>query len=1666
MNNAATQRSSVLRLTSWELILIQLILFVVLVLVLEKPTGSISGRIAVELPQLHLMSFDFQKNKAYVLATSTKEGENNERGVWVNSDGTFKINRLPVGEYSLRVKAPGFSSGNQYGLYVEDGQDTKLKETMVLNLEHPSLNLAAQSRVFTGQEQPRFWINASGANRVQVKIYQRNMLPQLMHSPDGKGTLEVSTDLSIYKPYGEQQDNLKKIIGNARSLAAWDRKLTPDRQDWSHEEFRLDKPLPKGDYLVTGEAYSISGEKDWNVFWFSVSDLGLIVKQDLNQAVVRAINLQTLKPMAGVKISLFDRNRGTYYALPKEHSVTGSDGLLNISYTVPASSTNLLIAGTKGDDHAWGGLSSAYTSGDSPYRTYFYTERPVYRLGQTVYFKAICRKNTEDGLKNPGEGLPVTVSIEDPDGQKVWQSNTKTTKFGSFDGFYALPEEAKIGGYSVQMTYKNGHIDYASFEVAQYRKPEYKVTVLPLKSRYIAGQKVKARIRAEYFFGAPVANAQIKYTVYQTPNWNLRWKLQDRPEYYSYFDDWEDSDTYYWSGDSYLLEGKAVTDDSGECIVEFDTAAPPPFSDITDYDGYRDKVLRIDVEATDISRLTVSGAGSVELTSGSFALFCQPDQYVAKAGETLSASVNTLTYEGQPQPNIYCEVMLVRNFWRNSEAKQEIVEQTYVTTDKEGKACAKFKTKKSLPSYDYSIIARARDNQGRSLADSSSIWIASENYPYTGSDTKPQVVNIKLDKLVYKPGEKAKAVITAPVKGTEGLQALVSVEGLKLYSYKLIDLKSPAQLIELPVIDEYTPNAYVSVVFVGPKHQYYTASQILRVSPQTRFLKLAVDTDKSRYKPGEQATYTIKASYDDGKPAADCELSLGIVDEAVYSIRPEYTRDIRKFFYNERPNQVTTICSFPEEYSGGPSKLEPRIRKDFRDTAAWIPHLVTDANGLAHAQIKMPDNLTTWRATVRGIDLRSYVGSAINKVVATQDIIVRLALPRFFTCGDEGLITAIVHNYSNEKQNIQVNLTPSGQFSLNSKTSTTLFVEPDRAQRFSWPVKITSPGEATVAIQAIGQTEGDAMEIKLPILPLGTPVTQIATAYTKDDSATIDIPCALPANAVPGSAKLSLTLSSSSLGPVLASFDKLIDYPYGCTEQTMSRITPSAIAMRLKKALDLPVSAKLDKKFRDIYDQGMRKLDSYQHSNGGWGWWQNDESSPYMTALVLDGYKLLRQCELPIEETRLKRGLDYLADALSRGTKILQKQNLIKKDESYGDTLVDLCAAASAMAEHGRALPADFEQWVFVNRKDIPTEGLAYLTLACTNTGKKSTALPYINELLSRANDNKQNSPRLISWDAATSNDNNKSWMRSYRFTDTETAALCLRALLAASPDKGEEIQAVKAWLLLQQDQNGWGNTKTTAQVIRAFTDDTTCIKLERDPDYLITGNEAESVFSPLSFNKENMLSAYKKVDLSPAAINNKTNIRLKKTGAGTLYYTATLSYYLKMEPGQAAPVPNRPNGLTMERQFFRLLPKGDPAKGNLRFVPTLIPDGKIKCGETVLMRLKINSPTRVPYVLLQGSLPSGAEVIENSPQADNTEETEANSVVVDSGACWWSRQDTFDDHVAMFIRDLPSGKSETHTLLRMELPGVVMANPARLQGMYTNAVEGLSSCQKLEIKE
>jgi uncharacterized protein YfaS (alpha-2-macroglobulin family) len=245
-----------------------------------------------------------------------------------------------------------------------------------------------------------------------------------------------------------------------------------------------------------------------------------------------------------------------------------------------------------------------------------------------------------------------------------------------------------------------------------------------------------------------------------------------------------------------------------------------------------------------------------------------------------------------------------------------------------------------------------------------------------------------------------------------------------------------------------------------------------------------------------------------GQPVL-AEVSLGVMSEAIYSLS-ELTRSMFDVFLTDA-NLVRTFDSMAlmrelyiagrgggggDGFGGGPRSLFP-------DTAAWFPVLFTDANGEVQVTIPLPDSLTSWRITARAVTVDTRVGEDYINILTQKPIIVRPILPRNLTSGDLVDLTAMVHNYSDQEQELSVTIEDlSGLLEFAEPLEQVITLTPGQVSPVGWSAAVLQPGEAQVVVGAepvVGDSDGDSVLLTVPIQPLAIPqVTSQSGAFTSE----------------------------------------------------------------------------------------------------------------------------------------------------------------------------------------------------------------------------------------------------------------------------------------------------------------------------------------------------------------------------------------------------------------------------------------------------------------------------------------------------------------------------------------------------------------------------------------
>ncbi len=534
--------------------------------------------------------------------------------------------------------------------------------------------------------------------------------------------------------------------------------------------------------------------------------------------------------------------------------------------------------------------------------SYVYTDRPVYRPEQKVYFKGIVRRLGEGGYETPA-ARAASVKITDQNNNEIFNKELPLSSRGTFSGEVDLSAGASLGYYSIVASFDDAQTR-GSFEVAEYKKPEFKVKVTTPKNFVPVGEKTKFTIEAKYFFGAPVTSGDVKYYIYRSRYYH--WWFRD--EYDDGIggseDEEDDEEGYHGYGNDMVKEGEGRLDAQGRLEVTFDV---PPLDENQPYDF----TYRLEAQVTDPSRREEEGKASFIGTRGNVVVFAHPERYVYYQNDSARIKIKTADYEGRPVSSKVGLNFVEVKYEKVEKREGDYTDVTYkpvyrdlssaeVTTNSQGEA-----------TYDYRIpitgsirIKTSVDDKGKRIpSDAGYIYAADRNNRW--ADWAYQdYSSIKLipDKKSYQPGETAHVLAMLPA---DKAHLLVTTEMSSVMSHWRVDAASRAVMIDVKIEERFVPNVYLSVAYVKDG-EMFESNKSINVPARSKFLNLEIIPDKKEYKPRDPASYTIVARNADGTPAAGVELSLGVVDEAIYSVRPDTTGDIRRTFYGTRYNRVET----------------------------------------------------------------------------------------------------------------------------------------------------------------------------------------------------------------------------------------------------------------------------------------------------------------------------------------------------------------------------------------------------------------------------------------------------------------------------------------------------------------------------------------------------------------------------------------------------------------------------------------------------------------------------------------------------------------------------------------------------------------------------------------
>ncbi len=1530
--------------------------------------------------------------------------------------GRFSINQVRAGSYMLSASTEAHSAESEKITVTEEGFTQAL---VLLKRSQPDLQVAQQRRVLTTHEEVGLRLRGyvdpykpAHTDTFTVQLY-RTRLSTVLTNPKAEHALRR---IGPYEPLKElPRDLLKPAQGPPEMvLTRTERIVEDDREGFFDQRTKFGKLRP-GLYLA-----QITCGKNKACQALQVTDLALVVKQARGEYLAFATDLSTGVPIAGVTVRSLRKQRAAATV------VTNGEGLAR--WALPfaarrqsigdedeeqsAPSERTIVVATRGEDDAVS--SREYTpEGSGAWAVHMLTDRPIYRPGQTIQLKGIARVRQGDGYTySVPANRPVRVQMRDPSGELIAREGLTTNGMGSFAGHVDLSSEAPTGVYTIVATIE-GQQHTHDVVVASYKKPEFTVTVTPIRDRVVRGETAEYAIKAEYYFGAPVAGAKVKYNTYSQNDWSSdEYESDDEEEGYNEQSSWRRERLYgSYYGEDYS-EGEVTLDESGRAVVRVDTHKPK------DEERPIDELLTLHATVTDSANRETDGEAECSVVQGGMRVGIDPTGYLASPGQPIDVVVSAAPYDGPPRAGARIELEYGTNKWVRRQSQYSdysSYEFEYRKdgvligqTGADGKALISVIPKHS---GEVRLTARVRDAAGRVIESRTELYCTAESTD--DIETEYADLAIYTDRKRYAPGQTARILINALHAGPT---ALLTIEGDRILRTMTVPIKRRSTVVTLPVLAEYGPNVYVSVCAVRDR-KFASSTQSLRVDLPASEINVGIvanrppGTPLPRYGPGDPISYTVTTTDKAGKPAP-CEFSFGVVDEAIYALREDTREAIRSTFYPRRQNRVDTDYSFALEMLGDADKAEPKItaRKRFPDTAYWAPFAHTDATGHATVSFRLPDNLTTWRATAIACSSSTAVGFGVGKVIVSKDLLVRLSTPRTLTQGDRSTFVATVHNDTPTAQTALVRLRAEG-LALTGGDTATLKVPAHGAATATFAVRADRPGDAKLRVTAWTPLEPgrrqltDGIETSLSVLPDGHEVTEVVTGEVgsgKTEHETFR----LDPSAIPGYSRLTVRIIPSIRSPLGSALEYVVGFPYGCTEQTLSRFVPLITARHLRQAGLTTVSLpQEDKVVRD----GLARLYRFQREKGYWGWWEQDSEDAWMTAYALYGLATARSLGQPVSTQVLQRGCKGMRELLPKTT-----------PEEKGFALYALALAGDkGTATAGRAS---------IDLAKAPSETLAYAALLDKLTG--ADPRPAIDALMRRSVSN----GALLHWPAIRNRWHWSEW------SDVMTTAAAVRALVATDPADARIAPAVR-WLMLQRQSEAWMSTRDTAWVVDAFA-----AVIERIPNLaekpagsvrvVLNGTPVQTVaLTAESVREPELVVRVPAVLVRPG----KNDVVLEKAGSGTVFYTVQLRQTV---PGPTPAAASPPVKIT--REWYVLTPTRsltgavslEPVKSKPDFHP----------GDRIRVKVILNVAREMPYVIIKEPFAAGCEVNERG-SADEAVEWNY----------WWSGIDVRDDHIAFFAKQLSVGRHEIEYNLTAQAAGTYRAMPTSVQCMYdpVSAAEG-----------
>lgn len=1409
-------------------------------------------------------------------------------------------------------------------------------------------------------------------------------------------------------------------------------------------------PAAKGSrfYYIAAAAPELKDDKHpapYRQILMNVTGLGLTTKFSGGTGQVWVTRLADGRPQSGAEVSVRDRKgRVRWKGVTDASGLVQTPGIaalgegkLPVSHVDSGweheegdfdSEADLLVFAQVGDDITFvdpqraGAFSGWYfnvSTDNSQHaeslRGFMHTDRGLYRPGDVVQLRGLVRKLALGRGLVPVAGKTIQVSISDPRGRVVKTAKLTLSRYGSWHTTFSTEADAPLGDYRVVADLPDGSF-YESFQVEAYRANTFEVKVKPAKQEAFGGSKLELSAEGLYFYGAPVRGGDVSFSIHGRHRYV---SFKAYPDF-----DFADDLRYERGGrpygqESFWSEEETRLDQEGRGSVQLD---------LPKYYFREPMTLMVSATVQDETSQSVSAFATVPVHPARFYLGIDTGDWFAQAGEAKALRLVALSTKGAPiaaqatltvtRHSWKCafEAWGYRGSYRCQETKEPVLKQK-VALSKEGPQTVSFTPAKP---GQYSVALEGWDGSKNEVRAATRLWVSGRGESDWEVDESGRF-ELLADKTSYAPGDVARLLPKTSLGA--GATALLAIEREGVLETRLLPEVRDGQAIEVPIGANFAPNVYVSLLVSRGRTEQgsrglpnMTMGLVnLPVDYEAQRLSVSVHTDKAEYRPGEAVTATLKVRDAQGRGVRS-EVALAAADEGVLSLINYQTPDPLSRFYAPwglgvmTASQLARLAQVPEPgedryVTGGDSAGAPgTFRARFRATAYWNPGVETDDKGHAEVTFPAPDNLTAFRVMAVAADEGARFGHADKRFAVNKPLQLLSALPRFASVGDAFEAAVLVQNETGEAGSVTVTLEAKGLRLEGAKTQTLKLAKGGRA-RAAFPVKVERAGQATLRFAATLGEAQDGLEQRFPLhypAPLETQALSDGVA-----AQATEVAITLPTGVLPGSATLEVTVDPDGLAGLEDTLRELVQYPYGCLEQTVSRLIPLVAVRTLAESLKLPEIK--GPKLESFIQAAVHRIGRFQNSDGGFGLWVNEASEAYYTAFALFGLKLAADAGYKVDVSRVEEGLTYLKRSLDRAPQTSsERQHAQGELGNRAFTLFVLTLHNAAPSSHLAAL--------YDKRRDLPHYGLAFLARALAGAlGPKDAQVRTV----------------LSELEALVPKGTRTPWIQErgalpwYMSSDGRTTAVVAAALLALEP-RSPLGEALTLSLFKALKEPGYRSTQEQVYSLLAVS---TYASQQQLGQAAVEVRRGSQVLLKTALNAKAGRLHTVSVPLTGAS----TEPLVIAPSQGRVFYSARVRYRRSLEAQTAVQA-----GFKLERDYF------DPRTG--------APLSEVRSGELVRVSLRVTNDAPRHYVALTDLLPAGLEALNTRFVTTETQPDRSSS----RNRLWSTYREIQDERVSSFSNWM--GRPQTYTLeylARATTSGTFVAPAATVEAMYEPALRG-----------